>query len=492
MEWLPLKMFSRKPRTEYVVLPTDPQPAHSWTPHLRRRRCRIAHVITLRRLLFCLACTPIFVFLAILCQGIPPSYDDVRTFERRLPQHSVAALTHPGGRPARYLRFPGHLWGHGLNNILQEACVLHSDHLSLAPNASDARLLMSYLAYVSNVSFVFEDYTWSHIPLPWTLYGLTLRPTRIPINAIISGPTAGGPMPDAPHAPLAVSAEFYEHVCSGPAITPYVLSSANAPNDADGAVVIDWWRNHLSRVDTQCIEIDSSAHDLFDRFLFGGPRVLSLFDSLAASPILHDFTWSPLVQSAIARNFALLQPRSAKHIFASDLKATLDGLVAVHLRRGDYVRHCPNLAKWGADYMGINQHPSLLDRFDPSPLVNDTAAKEAYYLEHCLPTTSRLVARLHEIRAQHPGLRRVYVLSNEWAWALSELKDALAKDGWSDLVSTVDVQLDAEQYHVSMAVDMAIAERAEVFVGNGFSSLSSNVVMLRLAKGMDPSTNRFL
>jgi len=29
-------------------------------------------------------------------------------------------------------------------------------------------------------------------------------------------------------------------------------------------------------------------------------------------------------------------------------------------------------------------------------------------------------------------------------------------------------------------------------VGNGFSSLSSNVVMLRLAKGMDPSSNRFL
>lgn len=121
---------------------------------------------------------------------------------------------------------------------------------------------MSYLAHVSNLSFVFEDYTWSHLPLPWTLYGLALRPTRIPINAIISGPTAGGPAPDSP---LAVSAEFYERVCSGPDITPHVLSSANAPNDADGAVIIDWWRNQLAHVDAQCIEIDSSAHDLFDR-----------------------------------------------------------------------------------------------------------------------------------------------------------------------------------------------------------------------------------
>ena len=103
----------------------------------------------------------------------------------------------------------------------------------------------------------------------------------------------------------------------------------------------------------------------------------------------------------------------------------------------------------------------------------------------------------------------MYVLSNEWAWALGELRDALLRDGWSDFASTVDLQLDAAQYHVSMAVDMAIAERAHVFVGNGvrllsvvvskvlthddqFSSLSSNVVMLRLAKGMDPSSNRFL
>jgi hypothetical protein len=85
--------------------------------------------------------------------------------------------------------------------------------------------------------------------------------------------------------------------------------------------------------------------------------------------------------------------------------------------------------------------------------------------------------------------------------------------------SSLDVRLDGEQAYVAMAVDMAIAEKAEVFVGNGvssflsffvfifflvgpellltnnllqFSSLSSNVVMLRMAKGLDPLTNRFL
>ena len=118
--------------------------------------------------------------------------------------------------------------------------------------------------------------------------------------------------------------------------------------------------------------------------------------------------------------------------------------------------------------MGINLHPALPDRFDPRPLRDNPTAKLDYYLSHCLPTTAQLVARLRAIRAQHPGmLKRVYVLSNDWAWALGEVRDALEEDGWSDVVSTADLQLDAEQSFVAMAVDMAIAERAEVFVGNG-------------------------
>lgn len=129
MDWTPLRSSSK-----HVVLPSDQQkPTRSWTLHWKRRRCRLAHPTTLRRLLFCLACTPILVLVAILCQGFPPSYNGVRTFERRLPQHAVATLTRPNDRPVRYLKFPGHLWGHGLNNILQEAFVLRFGRFSARP-----------------------------------------------------------------------------------------------------------------------------------------------------------------------------------------------------------------------------------------------------------------------------------------------------------------------------------------------------------------------
>ncbi|KAG2352335.1 hypothetical protein BDR07DRAFT_1615071 [Suillus spraguei] len=472
--WIPDSVrtaFSRTFRPEeYVLLTTSPSAQPRTTKYRRRCSCswRTFRVFTLRKVLVSVTLVPVFLLLAIICQGIPPNYEDIRSFEHHLPQHSLSK------HQPQYLRFPGHLWGFGFNNVLQEA------------------IMMSYLAYTSNISFVFEDYTWSHLPLPWTIYDFALRPARIPFNALISGPTAGGPMPSAPNAPRAVSAEFYAQVCGGPESQKYVISSLNAPNDADGIVMINWWVNQLASVQEPCIEIDSSAHDVFDRYFFGNPRILSVWESLAKSPMLTDFAWSPLVQSAVSRNFALLQPESARDLYDAHSRKSLAGLVALHLRRGDYKQHCPNLAKWGADYMGINQHPSLPDRFDRSPYVNDTNARLSYYLDHCWPSTEQVVEKLRGIRKEYPGLKRVYVLSNEWAWSLDGLKSALEEDGWDDLVSSIDIVLDSEQKHVAMAVDMAIAEKAEVFIGNGFSSLSSNVVMLRMAKGMEAESNRFL
>lgn len=227
---------------EYVLLTASPSAPPRTTKYRRRHSCSwrsFIRVFTLRKVLVSVTLVPVFLLLAIVCQGIPSNYENIRSFEHHLPQHS-SSIHQP-----QYLRFPGHLWGFGFNNVLQEACVL--------------------LAYVSNVSFVFEDYTWSHLPLPWTIYDFALRPARIPFNALISGPTAGGPMPSAPDAPRAVSAEFYAQVCGGPGSQKHIISSLNAPNDADGDVMIDWWVYQLASVREPCIEIDSSAHDVFDR-----------------------------------------------------------------------------------------------------------------------------------------------------------------------------------------------------------------------------------
>ncbi|KAJ7228124.1 hypothetical protein B0H12DRAFT_232846 [Mycena haematopus] len=504
-------LSTQKHKDEYELLPETSH--HEPRSRGRRRPYGCFRFFTLRRLLLLLAFIPLLIMVGVLLSGIPPTYNDIRTYEAKLPQNNVSAVSVADDRT--FLRFPGHLWGHGLNNVLQEAIV------------------MGYLAHLTGRVYVFEDYTWSHLPTPYTVYDFALRSTRIPLNAFIAGPLAGGPLP-APEEDAvqkrAVSAAFYEKACPRHAV--HLVSSVGAPTDAEGSALVEWWVKRLSSVHgLRCVEIDSSEQPVFDLFLFGSPRLLSLLPGLNASPILGAFAWSPLVHSAVVRNFALLRPTdpamlypprrplalSAAHrtshlpsssssssssaaAIIPDAHRTLTGLVAVHLRRGDYQRHCPRLALWGAGYMGVNTHPLLPDRFVVPPSTNSTPeATEAHYLQHCLPTPAQLAVRLHTVRREHaerhPGaapLSRVYVLTNAWGWIVDSVRKELLRDGWDEVWGSGDIVLDAAQAGVGMAVDMRIGEGAEVFLGNGFSSLTSNIVMLRLARGLEPESNRFL
>jgi hypothetical protein len=391
-----------------------------------------------------------------------------------------------------------------------------------------------------------------------------------------------------------------------------------------------------------CLDVSSYWSSRVSPFsFFGSTRILPLFDELKHSPVLLGFAWSPLVQDALDRTVArffgmhntsseadagnlvahpsiLATPTPSSGSVASSTPAlptftntatqassqlslsptvpplTIPGLLAVHLRRGDYKRHCLRLAEWRAGYMGFNRFESMLDTFDAEEHLrgaeNGTATpsgleeidpqneesrrvslleerREAYYLAHCLPTISEIVQRLHDIRVEyqrslHPyrdegssedyALQDVYVLTNGWPAFVEELRAALFADGWPRVVGTPQLEdpedtdsaisqaaggahqnvlgtgrhtqwdaidappavgavaLTREEKGVSVAVDMGFAERAEVFVGNGvrcfaslltcfwlmrvfkFSSLSSNIVMLRMARGMPEYSSRLL
>lgn len=219
------------------------------------------HHLTLRKLLCTLIITPFLIAFGVLLSGVPPSYENIRSYERSLPQHDQIRAQRDG---AMYLRFPGHLWGHGLNNVMQETCVLSPSYSFSQKLKIAIRILMSYLSYLTNRSFVFEDYVWSQTPFPYTIYDFALRPARMPFNAFISGPTAGGPMPSAPSShKLAVGADFYTSVC--PPAQRHVVSAADAPYSADGETYIQWWVSRLSSVQGHaCVEIESHDKQVFD------------------------------------------------------------------------------------------------------------------------------------------------------------------------------------------------------------------------------------
>ncbi|KIJ93493.1 hypothetical protein K443DRAFT_684529 [Laccaria amethystina LaAM-08-1] len=506
-------------------------PSHgSYHPRSRqaRRRCSTGVLLVLF--------TPWLVIVGfIVASWIPPSYQDIRRYERNLPQHSVGI-----GERRRYLRFPDHIWGHGLNNILQEA------------------ILTSYLSLLANRSYVFEDYSWSHLPFPYTLDNFGLRPTHIPMNAFISGPTAGGPLPQSDTTYRAVSAEHYDCVCPSDHPGKVIIDArtVGSPSRAGGRELVRWWVDKIDKVagDAECVEIREGdvVGRVFDSYFFGIPsQFLPLLPDLFASPILHSFSWSPLILSAIVRNFNIFEMGSVEpFIFPAPPQphlplpsyrsnSAITGLLAVHLRRGDYERHCLRLADWRSTWMGVNRLEGLLDQFEDGmprrdvgsiasattrateklnqKTENDThaAAVKAYYLSRCLPSVDQVVKRLRDVKRQWESeggsnsrpsyfparkLDKIYLLTNAASSYIAELEQALIKDGWGGssgrtvLISTRDMQerLDAEQKYVSVGVDMAIAERAEVFLGNGFSSLSSNIVMLRMARGLDITSNRLL
>jgi hypothetical protein len=136
--------------------------------------------------------------------------------------------------------------------------------------------------------------------------------------------------------------------------------------------------------------------------------------------------------------------------------------------------------------MGFNEFPELLDRFSP-PAVhsrgNAPPEEHARYRVHCYPEIEQIVTRVRDVRASlqpTTPLTRMYVLSNgRRAW-LQELSAALQEDArrsgmdeWEHIKTSRDLKLTGEQRHNSQAVDMAIAQRSEVFLCNGVRAVVS-------------------
>ena len=147
--------------------------------------------------------------------------------------------------------------------------------------------------------------------------------------------------------------------------------------------------------------------------------------------------------------------------------------------------------------MGFNEFPGLPDRFTPperSGSADDDYGydlppeERARHRAHCFLELDQIVSRVREVRAAllPTKLTRVYSMTNgrpEW---LQELKNALQEDArkegldeWEHIGTSRDLRLTREQKHNSQAVDMAVGQRAEVFIGNGVRRLVSFVAVVR-------------
>lgn len=298
--------------------------------------------------------------------------------------------------------------------------------------------------------------------------------------------------------PPAVIPEFFHKVCQ----TKTVIDPSDMRIkyfDASAMTTINAWIDKLARAEDRCVEIMPKTNSIFEFWIFGSSaRMLDIWPSFSKSPILTQFAWSPLVTSAVEANRAVIHPSIIDTSNSTqDLRAPLPGLLALHIRRGDFDEHCKHFAKWSSRYNAFNEIPSLPDKFEPPEgggAGENTPENFEIYTKHCFPTIEQIVGRVADVLKTPEGrnLSRVYVLTNgkrEW---LDELKSKLGElKQWESVHTSRDLHLSWEQKFVAQAVDMLVAQRAEVYIGNGFSSLTSNVNVLRLSHGFKSETIRF-
>ncbi|KAF5314760.1 hypothetical protein D9611_007176 [Ephemerocybe angulata] len=227
---------------------------------------------------------------------------------------------------------------------------------------------------------------------------------------------------------------------------------------------------------------------VFDLWLVGsGGRIVDLWEDFGDSVVRRVTRPSEIVQRAVERNthlflqFTEFGSRKARDPFSK--------VLAVHIRRGDYEGHCVRLAKGNASFYGWSQLPWPPDRFKID--VGENGHEEGEYMKHCLPDVERIIGKIHatrdeweketvDLRAGH--IDTLYILTNAHPEWVQDLKSRIYDKGrgWKVVTSHDLVFSDSQEKDVGMTIDMDLARRAAVFVGNGWSSLTSNVVHRRL------------
>lgn len=414
-------------------------------------------------------------------EPLPPLYPEYHRAELALPQHDPSRAFE-GGK--KYMWVADHTQWSGFGNFMQDM------------------VFNAQLVYETGRSYVFDNYTWDRDGPEYAKFGNNTIPSRIPLSALISGPIVGGPFEDDDHTPRAVVKEYWDLICPNKTVIRADEVRKLHSEGADARKITDTWVRYIQDIEDPCLEVERHSGSIYHVFMFGTPaEILPMWPTLSQSPILRLFGWGEPAHTAFAANRHLFAPAPliAPYVAAAgcphciDPHARLDGLLALHIRRGDFVEHCANLCAWGAGFNAFNMFPAFPDPWAPPPDDAGGEARCAVYMRRCLPDVAQVVAKVEQVRASAVGrgLRAVYVMSNaDRAW-LKELKDALrAAYVWEHVATSRDMVLTPEQKYTSQTLDMLVGERAQVFIGNGFSSLTSNIAMLRMARKMSPDSTR--
>ncbi|KAG6329323.1 hypothetical protein ID866_9766 [Astraeus odoratus] len=304
----------------------------------------------------------------------------------------------------------------------------------------------------------------------------------------------GGPRAPGDDTPRAVNKHFFEKVCPNPTVIR--VSDVNTDDmrfsdSVPATYVFDKWVETINAVDDPCLMLDPNGNQIFEIWIFGNNnRMLTLWPFISNSLILIGWDWSPLIHAAYRRNRHFFEQSGFSSTWNSsvleDLQPMIEGLLAIHVRRGDFEEHCRNLASWEAEWNAWNSFPELIDKFEkPKDLSSEDVLD--VYLQRCYPSIQQIVDKVRRVRQESlptHDLRYLYIMTNGPSAWVEELKASLERDSrenlglrWESVKSSRDLELTWEEKFVAQAVDMFAAQKAEVIIGNGVSSYSGNYLI---------------
>ena len=124
-------------------------------------------------------------------------------------------------------------------------------------------------------------------------------------------------------------------------------------------------------------------------------------------------------------------------------------------------------------FVAFNKLPLLPGNENvPPPGDMVEATRLGLYRAKCNPQVLQIIARVRRMRKNHPLLKQVYILTDADDAFTEEMRMWLSSEGWDKVwVGKRDMYPDWDDRELGVAVDMEVARRAGVFVGNGVSLL---------------------
>ncbi|KAJ7594587.1 hypothetical protein C8J56DRAFT_1044313 [Mycena floridula] len=379
-----------------------------------------------------------YIFLLLLSTGLLSGffYLKYRPPNAFYEQLALAELEQPTDRLARAVLFK-QLQGAGFTNQVQEILLFH------------------HLALLTSRLYVYQPFIWNP------------RKAALPLSAFLLGPTKNS-----------INQRLFDEVCPPEEVKHVEI---HAPNN-------DLWQE-AQRVlgsDDRCLVV---TNWIFNWRYLASSGVHAIWPSF--QKYLADyFEWPSNIQTMISQAQAALNLRPEP--------SSTDGepYMAVHLRRGDFEDHCRELAESRTGFTTWSTLPIFESSVFPPAL---DVSNQSSVIEHCYSSLRRILAAMDQQLRTRPHVRALYAL-HDGAWdhlnvyiQFYKLEEALKSPeraqaaGWSGGLKLIThsgmlpVQWGERDWKV--AVDMELARKAEVFIGNGYSSLSSQIIALRLADG---------